>query len=231
MLLAAGLSQYHISLFHLINHAFFKALLFLTAGAIIHSFGNEQDIRKLGLVYQRAPLLFASLFIGNVAIMGLPFLAGYYSKDLILEVAWIRLHFLFSPLICDLLFILICGATCLTAVYSCRVIYYIVFRVRQYRLSTSFLSYLNQPLFMRGVLVILSLFSLFSGYIFSDFFAQTNLSMLPSVFAIQAVNSVGLEFEFLLPAQKILPVVLNLGVVSIFFCTLYFSLFKNNMVR
>lgn len=96
MLVAAGLSQYNLSLFHLINHAFFKALLFLTAGAIIHSCANEQDIRKLGLLYQRAPLLFSSLFIGNIAIMGLPFLAGFYSKDLILESAFLRLTVLFN---------------------------------------------------------------------------------------------------------------------------------------
>jgi NADH:ubiquinone oxidoreductase subunit 5 (subunit L)/multisubunit Na+/H+ antiporter MnhA subunit len=182
MLVAAGLSQYNISLFHLINHAFFKALLFLTAGAIIHSCGNEQDIRRLGLLFQKAPLLFSSLFIGNIAIMGLPFLAGFYSKDLIIESIFLRASVLFSSEIAVLLFLILCGATMLTAVYSCRLVYYTVFKTRQYTLQDSFIGYFNQPVFIRIVLVLLSTFSIFSGYFFSDFFTITHLAVLPSVY-------------------------------------------------
>jgi len=87
MAVACGLSQYSAGLFHLVNHAFFKALLFLTAGAIIHSFNNEQDIRKLSGLANRAPFLLSAVLIGNVAIMGLPFLSGFYSKDIIIELA------------------------------------------------------------------------------------------------------------------------------------------------
>jgi NADH-ubiquinone oxidoreductase chain 5 len=89
MLVACGLSQYSLSLFHLINHAFFKALLFLTAGAIIHSFNNEQDIRKLSAIKHRSPFLFTAMLVGNIAIMGLPFLSGFYSKDLIIELTYL----------------------------------------------------------------------------------------------------------------------------------------------
>ena len=87
MLLACGLSNYQGSLFHLINHAFFKALLFLSAGAIIHSLSDEQDIRKMGNLVQLLPFIYISFLIGSLALAGFPFLSGFYSKDFILESA------------------------------------------------------------------------------------------------------------------------------------------------
>src|ERR1700744_1430820 len=87
MVLACGLSNYHISLFHLVNHAFFKALLFLSAGAIIHSLSNEQDMRKFGGLAKLLPFTSVMLLIGSLSLMGFPFLTGFYSKDLILELA------------------------------------------------------------------------------------------------------------------------------------------------
>jgi len=74
-------------MFHLINHAFFKALLFLGAGSVIHAFLDEQDIRKMGGLYYYTPLTYISMLIGNLALMGFPFFSGYYSKDLIIESA------------------------------------------------------------------------------------------------------------------------------------------------
>src|SRR3954465_7329686 len=88
MIFACGLSNYHVSFFHLVNHAFFKALLFLSAGAIIHSLSNEQDMRKYGGLIRLLPFTSIMLLIGSLSLMGFPFLTGYYSKDLILEVAY-----------------------------------------------------------------------------------------------------------------------------------------------
>jgi len=88
MIFACGLSNYHASLFHLINHAFFKALLFLSAGAIIHSLSNEQDMRRYGGLLTLLPYTALMLMIGSLSLMGLPFLTGFYSKDLILELAY-----------------------------------------------------------------------------------------------------------------------------------------------
>jgi len=85
MFFVCGLSGYQIGLFHLVNHAFFKALLFLGAGAVIHSVANEQDMRKFGGLVRLLPLTYALLFIGSLSLMGFPFLTGYYSKDLIIE--------------------------------------------------------------------------------------------------------------------------------------------------
>jgi len=90
MFFICGLSGYNIGLFHLVNHAFFKALLFLSAGAIIHSIANEQDMRKFGGVQQLLPFTYIMLLIGSLALMGFPFLTEYYSKDLILEFAFAK---------------------------------------------------------------------------------------------------------------------------------------------
>lgn len=87
MVFACGLSNYAVSLFHLSNHAFFKALLFLSAGAVIHSISSEQDLRKFGGLLHTLPLTYAMFLIGSLALMGFPFLTGFYSKDLILEIS------------------------------------------------------------------------------------------------------------------------------------------------
>lgn len=87
MVFACGLSSYTLSLFHLANHAFFKALLFLSAGAVIHAISNEQDMRRFGGLIQLLPYTHVMFVIGSLALMGFPFLTGFYSKDLILEVA------------------------------------------------------------------------------------------------------------------------------------------------
>lgn len=87
MVFVCGLSGYSLSLFHLANHAFFKALLFLSAGAVIHSISNEQDLRRFGALIRLLPYTYVMFLIGSLALMGFPFLTGFYSKDIILEVA------------------------------------------------------------------------------------------------------------------------------------------------
>jgi NADH:ubiquinone oxidoreductase subunit 5 (subunit L)/multisubunit Na+/H+ antiporter MnhA subunit len=88
MVFICGLSYYHLSMFHLINHAFFKALLFLGAGSVIHAMSGEQDIRRYGRLMNILPYTSSSMFVGFFALSGLPFLSGFYSKDLILEIAF-----------------------------------------------------------------------------------------------------------------------------------------------
>jgi len=90
MVLACGLSSYNVGFFHLFNHAFFKALLFLSAGSIIHLMGNEQDIRKMGGLSSLSPFIYVNVLIGSLALAGFPFLAGFYSKDLAIEIANIK---------------------------------------------------------------------------------------------------------------------------------------------
>nr|UAX20291.1 Nad5 [Alaria esculenta] len=88
MVFACGLSNYSVAVFHLGNHAFFKALLFLGAGSVIHAVGDEQDMRKMGGLRRLLPFTYSMMVIGSLALMGMPFLTGFYSKDVILEVGY-----------------------------------------------------------------------------------------------------------------------------------------------
>jgi NADH-ubiquinone oxidoreductase chain 5 len=85
MVLSCGLNNYSGGLFHLVNHGFFKALLFLSAGAIIHSMLDQQDIRRMGMLLKYLPISYLMILIGSLTIMGIPFLTGFYSKDFLLE--------------------------------------------------------------------------------------------------------------------------------------------------
>mgnify|MGYP004007582619 CR=1 FL=1 len=93
MVFAAGLSQYSVSMFHLMNHAYFKALLFLSAGSVIHALADEQDMRRMGGLVKLLPFTYTMILIGSLALMGFPFLTGFYSKDVILEVAYAHFSF------------------------------------------------------------------------------------------------------------------------------------------
>ncbi len=88
MFFACGVSAYAAGIFHLYTHAFFKALLFLGAGSVIHAMSDEQDMRKMGGIWRQIPITYAVMWVGSLALAGLPFFSGYFSKDLILEAAW-----------------------------------------------------------------------------------------------------------------------------------------------
>jgi len=88
MVFACGLSSYQVGVFHLSNHAFFKALLFLSAGSVIHAMSDEQDMRKMGGLVKLLPFTYSMIFIGSISLMGFPFMTGFYSKDIIIEVAY-----------------------------------------------------------------------------------------------------------------------------------------------
>lgn len=87
MVFASGLAGYGASIYHLFNHAFFKALLFLSAGSVIHAIGDEQDLRKMGSLLSRQPYTYSVMLIGSLSLMGVPYLTGFYSKDGIIELA------------------------------------------------------------------------------------------------------------------------------------------------
>jgi NADH-quinone oxidoreductase subunit L len=88
MFFAIGVGAYQAAVFHLITHAFFKALLFLGAGSVIHAMSDEQDIRRMGGIWRKIPLTYAMMWIGSLALAGIPWFAGYYSKDFVLEAAY-----------------------------------------------------------------------------------------------------------------------------------------------
>jgi len=90
MFFAAGVGAYNVAMFHLFTHAFFKALLFLGSGSVIHSFKDEQDINQMGGVYKKLPYTYIFMIIGTLALTGFPFLSGFYSKDAIIEFAYLK---------------------------------------------------------------------------------------------------------------------------------------------
>jgi NADH-ubiquinone oxidoreductase chain 5 len=118
MVFAAGLSNYSIAFFHLANHALFKALLFLSAGCVIHGVSDEQDMRKMGSLVKFFPLSYTMILIGSLALVGFPYLTGFYSKDAILEVA-ISKH---TP-VANFAHLLGCLAAFCTSFYSFRLAY------------------------------------------------------------------------------------------------------------
>lgn len=118
MIFACGLSNYAASFFHLINHAFFKALLFLCAGSVIHAMMDEQDIRKMGGLAKLLPLTYVLMLIGSLSLLGFPFLTGFYSKDVILELSFA--HYSVSGLFAYWLGTI---SVFFTAFYSCRLLH------------------------------------------------------------------------------------------------------------
>ena len=87
------LSQYNVALMHVVNHAFFKALLFLGAGAVIHSFSDQQDVRRLGGLIKFLPFTYTAMLVGTLSLLATPWLTGFYSKDLIIELAFAQYSF------------------------------------------------------------------------------------------------------------------------------------------
>src|ERR1700753_218744 len=118
MVIAIGLSSYNIALFHLINHAFYKALLFLGAGSIIHAMYDNQDLRKYGGLKLYLPLSYSIILIASLSLIALPFMTGFYSKDLILESAYGK-FFLSSAFV----YIIAVIAAIFTTLYSIKILY------------------------------------------------------------------------------------------------------------
>ena len=90
MFFAAGVGAYNVAMFHLFTHAFFKALLFLGSGSVIHAFKDEQNINNMGGVWKKLPYTYALMILGTLALTGFPFLSGFYSKDAIIEFAYLK---------------------------------------------------------------------------------------------------------------------------------------------
>ncbi len=164
MFFAAGVSAYPASMFHLTTHAFFKALLFLGAGSVIHAMSDEQDMRKMGGIWKKIPITYALMWVGSLALAGIPFFAGYYSKDLILEAAWAA-----SSNSGYFAFWLGCLAAFLTAFYSWRLLL-LTFH-GNFNSSKEVLDHVHEsPFVMLIPLFVLTLGAIFSGwYFYNDF--------------------------------------------------------------
>jgi NADH-ubiquinone oxidoreductase chain 5 len=213
MVIAVGLSSYNVALFHLVNHAFYKGLLFLGAGAVIHAVADNQDFRKYGGLRPFLPLSYSVMLIASLSLVAFPFMTGFYSKDFILESAYGE--FYFSSIV--VYFIATIGAM-FTTLYSVKVLY------------LTFLTNPNGPvinykhahegnIYMSLPLIILAIFSIFFGYISkdifiglgSDFFVDNSLFIHP-------MHEIMIDTEFAVPVlYKLLPLIftISLSVIAI----------------
>lgn len=164
MFMAIGLSAYNGALFHLVTHAFFKALLFLGAGAVIHALSDEQDMRYMGGLWRSIPVTYTVMIIGTLALCGIPFFAGYFSKDYILEVALLN-----SSWVGQISYFLGICAAVLTAFYSCRLLF-LTFHGKN-RANELVMSHIHEPDYsMLAPLFVLVFGSIFGGYLGKVFF-------------------------------------------------------------
>lgn len=229
MVIAVGLSTYNVALFHLVNHAFYKALLFLGAGAVIHAVADNQDFRKYGGLTIYLPLTYSVMLIACFSLIAIPFMSGFYSKDLILESVYGQFK-LYSFIV---YFISIVGAI-FTTLYSIKVLYLTflsnpsgpkinykytsisyegyIFTIL-YRFSDRIYYYKNTHiaheggLFMMLPLIILALFSVLFGYLTKDIFIGLGSGLFSdnSLF-IHPLHEIILDTEFFVPIYlKLLP--------------------------
>ena len=213
MVIAVGLSSYNIALFHLVNHAFYKALLFLGAGAVIHAVADNQDFRKYGGLRAFLPLTYSVMLIASLSLVAVPFMTGFYSKDFILESSYGQ--FYLSGTI--VYFVATIGAM-FTTLYSAKVLY-LTFLANPNGPLSSYKHAHEGDIFLTLPLIILSIFSIFFGYISKDlfiwlgsgFFSDNSLFIHPS-------HEILLDTEFAVPTLfKILPLIftVSLSIISL----------------
>lgn len=152
-----GLNRPILAYFHLLRHAFFKAILFMCAGIVIHNIKDYQDIRKIRSILNNIPLVYSVIIVANLRLCGLPFLRGFYSKDLILEVILIKNLGIF-------MYIVILLATFLTVAYSCRIIFLLS---SNFRKSEAFFIVRDKDKFIITGIIYLLLLSILGGIILS----------------------------------------------------------------
>ena len=164
MFFAAGVGAYNVAMFHLFTHAFFKALLFLGSGSVIHAFKDEQDINKMGGVWKKLPYTYVLMIIGTLALTGFPFLSGFYSKDAIIEFAYLRGNTtgyyaagigIFTAL--------------LTSIYSWRLMFK-TFHGEYNNKKVSIEDTHESPVVMLIPLILLSIGAVFAGFTFKELF-------------------------------------------------------------
>jgi NADH-ubiquinone oxidoreductase chain 5 len=227
MVIAVGLSQFNVALMHLVLHAMYKAGLFLAAGSVLHAMGDQQDFRRFGGLIKILPLTYTVILIASLSLAALPWLSGYYSKDLIIELAYGSYSYLGY-----LVYLLAVIAACFTMLYSVKLIYY------------TFLAYANgpksnyekaheSPWTMTVPLILLGTLSVYLGNITRDFFIGLGSQGLGNSIFTHPNHSVLIDTEFGVPIiNKLLPLLLGLVcLTSALFIFEKRSLFLSNLFR
>ena len=176
-------------MFHLVNHSFFKCLLFIGAGFIIHALSNEQDLRKLGGLFKVLPYIYVLILFASVALMGLPYLSGFYSKEKILESSF----YIFNNV--NLLAFWLGSLSALfTAIYSTKLIYLSFFyKPNNYKRNYFTYFHFENKFYLNAILTFLGLGSVFSGYLLSDLIIGNATDLF--LFNYNNINYYSLDFH------------------------------------
>tara|TARA_B100000767_G_scaffold275698_1_gene314422 strand:+ start:3159 stop:5171 length:2013 start_codon:yes stop_codon:yes gene_type:complete len=203
MVFACGLSQYAVGVFHLMNHAFFKALLFLSAGSVIHALADEQDMRKMGGVVKLLPFTYAMMFIGSLALIGFPFLTGFYSKDVILEVAYAKYtvggNFAYWLGVLSALF---------TSYYSFRLLF-LTFLGPINAFKSNLQNVHEAPQLMAWPLILLAFGSIFVGYMGKDMMIGLGTPFWNNAIFTLPTHTIILESEYIPQSIKFIPIIFS----------------------
>ena len=223
MFFAAGIGAYHVAIFHLFTHAFFKALLFLGSGSVIHAFKDEQDIRNMGGVRKKLPFTYILMLIGTLALTGFPFLSGFYSKDAIIEFA----YFKNSALGNYAAFIGIFTAF-LTAVYSWR-LFFKTFHGPYNNKNIPLNETQESPIVMLIPLFFLGIGALFSGFIFKEIFIghHSNDFWQASIFFLNEIKHDHIPLWFLLITPILVVIAIPISFYYFIYNTKILEEFKN----
>jgi NADH-ubiquinone oxidoreductase chain 5 len=218
MVFACGLSSYTVSIFHLMNHAFFKALLFLSAGSIIHALSDEQDMRKMGGVGRALPFTYTMILLGSLSLVGFPFLTGFYSKDVILELAYAKYTFTgnFAYWLGSL-------SVFFTSYYSFRLIF-LAFLGPTNALKSSIRKVHDAPFLLGLPLFPLAFGSIFLGYLGKDMMVGPGSPFWGNALFILPQNSLLIESEWIPQEVKLLPFILTFsGAIFAYFVNILFA--------
>jgi NADH-ubiquinone oxidoreductase chain 5 len=216
MVIAIGLSSYNVALFHLVNHAFYKGLLFLGAGAVIHAVADNQDFRRYGGLISFLPLTYSVILIASLSLVAFPFMTGFYSKDFILESAYGQFHL--SSI--AVYYISTIGAV-FTTLYSVKTLY-LTFITNPNGPSVDYKGAHEGSLSMSLPLVLLAIFSIYFGFISKDMFIGLGSDLFgDNSIYIFPTNEIMINTEFAVPTiYKLLPLILT---VSLTFASIIIS--------
>src|ERR1700709_1219119 len=219
MVIAIGLSSYNLALFHLVNHAFYKALLFLGAGSVIHAVADNQDFRKYGGLREYLPLTYSVMLIASLSLVAVPFMTGFYSKDFILESSYGQ--FYLSGTI--VYFVATIGAM-FTTLYSAKVLY-LTFLTNPNGPIVNYDNAHEGNIYMTLPLIILAVFSIFFGFLIKDLFIGLGTGLFSdNGLFIHPTHEIVLDTEFAVPVLfKLLPLffTISLSLISIIFTEFY----------
>ena len=214
MVVACGFSYYSLAFFHLFNHAFFKALLFLSAGSIIHILLGEQDTRRMGGLAELSPLVYAYVSIGSFSLMGFSFLSGFYSKDAIIEVAAVQLVFGSG-----MLFWSVIVSALLTAAYSTKLLFNAF--IFNYSGPKQIISQEQGFTILEAIVLgILCIGGIVSGFVFKDMFIGFGSSLFDFTNIVVSGHVAGLEPEVIDAIIKTLPLI-GSAIITILYIVLY----------